>query len=427
VGNLATSADHTFTTASSQGPYNGGGTALTPPVADADGPYAGSVNTSINLSGLKSKDMDGTIIGYRWDWTNDGTYDTDWSSNGTVTHVYPLAGIYTVKLQVKDNDNLTGVDTTTVIIRSKPGIFASPDVLSTIQTLFGITLTTPFYANDTNGDGIVDSFTDPNQRLTLVRFVDITGHPSFLLSIDNDRKPEFFWDTTNNTITPVTDTPAALGNVSLNTTAREIIIDINVQKTGWIYLTFDDAYPLTTYPDFMFTLKTSDGRTIPSSHLWRDNGTISALDDASLLYRAIYQYFTLPDSIQEPNGAIFPPTFAPLSGTIFTTPQPTILITYFEPVTITLAMLNNQNIIGQISTANPKTFSYTPSTGLVTGSYQLSMTVRSQNGNILTSSTNFFISLPQPTPPWSLYITISIIIVLIVIIILYILRRNLLI
>ncbi len=426
VGNLATSTDHTFTTASSQGPYYGGGTTLTPPVADADGPYAGYVNTSLNLSGLKSTDIDGTIIGYRWDWTNDGTYDTDWSSNGTITHVYPLVGIYTVKLQVKDNDNLTGVDTTTVIIKNKPGIVASHTALSMIQTLFGITLTTPFYANDTNDDGIVDSFTDPNQRLILVRFVDITGHPSFLLSIDNDNIPEFFWDTTNNTITPVTNTPATLGNVSLNTTAREIIIEINIQKTGWIYLTFDDAYPLTIYPDFTFTLKTSEGRTIPSDHLWRENGTISALDDASLLYLAVYQYFTLPDSFQEPNGAIFPPTFTPLSGTIFTNSQPTILIIYLEPVTITLAMLNNQNIIGQITSANHKTFTYTPTTGLVNDSYQLSITVRNQNGNTLTSSTDFFVSVPQPATPWLLYLSI-IIIVLIVVIILYILRRNLLI
>ena len=51
---------------------------ITKPTAHAGGPYKGYVNASISLNGLKSKDSDGSIIGYRWDFTNDGTYDTDW-------------------------------------------------------------------------------------------------------------------------------------------------------------------------------------------------------------------------------------------------------------------------------------------------------------------------------------------------------------
>jgi hypothetical protein len=427
IGNLATSIDYSFTTGSTGGgEYFGGGTTIPlAPTADADGPYVGYINGIITFSGSKSKDTDGTIVGYRWDWTDDGSYDTNWSSNDTMTHVYTTRGVYTAKLQVKDNDNLTDTDTTTVTIIYHPGIRASQSVLSAIQTQFGVTLTKLFYANDTNGDDIVDTFTDPNQKLTLVRIVDINGDVSFLLSTENDKIPEFFWDTKTNTITLVTNTPAALGNVSIDTNAREVTIEINVQKAGWIYLTFDDAYPLNQFPDFTLTLKTSDERTLPSNHIWRENNTIFALDDSSMIYLIIYNYTTLPTSFQQPNGAIFQPTFSPVYGTTFTSKRPTIVITYFEPVTVTIAMLNNQNIVAQITSTNSKTFTYTPASELASGSYLLTITVRNKNGNILTSTASYIVSLPTPQTPWLLYLTLIIVIVLVIALTLYFLRKNL--
>jgi PKD repeat protein len=85
------------------------------PVADAGGPYRGYVNTPITFSGSKSTD-DTEITGYRWDWTNDGIYDTDWSTVAITTHTYLSKGIYTLRLQVKDTENLTASNTTTVNI-----------------------------------------------------------------------------------------------------------------------------------------------------------------------------------------------------------------------------------------------------------------------------------------------------------------------
>jgi hypothetical protein len=87
-----------------------------PPVADADGPYYGDVGENIQLDGSGSYDPDGSIVGYRWDWTNDGTYDTGWSSSPTATHSYGSPGTYTVKLQVEDNDGATDTDTAPVNI-----------------------------------------------------------------------------------------------------------------------------------------------------------------------------------------------------------------------------------------------------------------------------------------------------------------------
>lgn len=86
------------------------------PTADASGPYYANVNNAITFDGSGSTDSDGSITGYRWDWTNNGEYDTDWLTSATTTHSYPNAGTYTVKLQIKDDDGICGTDTATATI-----------------------------------------------------------------------------------------------------------------------------------------------------------------------------------------------------------------------------------------------------------------------------------------------------------------------
>ena len=50
-------------------------------------------------------------IEVRWDWDNDGNWDTYWSTDKTATHQYSDPGVYTVVLQVRDStgqlDNCT--------------------------------------------------------------------------------------------------------------------------------------------------------------------------------------------------------------------------------------------------------------------------------------------------------------------------------
>jgi parallel beta-helix repeat protein len=87
-----------------------------PPVADAGGPYYANVNNAITFDGSGSSDTDGTIEKYRWDFTNDGTYDTSWLTTETTTHSYSSSGTYTVKLQVKDDDSVCDTNTATATI-----------------------------------------------------------------------------------------------------------------------------------------------------------------------------------------------------------------------------------------------------------------------------------------------------------------------
>ena len=78
-----------------------------PPIADINGPYQGYINQTITFDASNSIDTDGTIEYYRWDFTNDGLWDTSWVEQTTMTYTYPNARNYTVKLQVKDDKGAT--------------------------------------------------------------------------------------------------------------------------------------------------------------------------------------------------------------------------------------------------------------------------------------------------------------------------------
>jgi len=116
----------------------GGGGSAPPPanlLANAGGPYESSVYQTITFDGSESS---GTITGYRWDFDNDGTYDTDWLAISTTTHAYSTAGTYTVKLQVKDDTDATATDTTTSTINEQQ-VETYPPIAATNGPYTGLT------------------------------------------------------------------------------------------------------------------------------------------------------------------------------------------------------------------------------------------------------------------------------------------------
>lgn len=109
-----------FTVQSSYTPPPGGGGGdepelNDPPVAHAGGPYKGTVDVPVTFDASQSTDDVG-VVGYRWDWENDGLYDTEWLTTITATHTYTITGVFTVRLQVKDAENLTDSGTSIVTI-----------------------------------------------------------------------------------------------------------------------------------------------------------------------------------------------------------------------------------------------------------------------------------------------------------------------
>jgi PKD repeat protein len=81
------------------------------PMANTGGPYNGTVNMPVTFDGNGSKDADGSIKTYSWDF-GDGS-----SGNGVkTTHSYTQSGTYDLTLKVTDDAGDSATDTTEVTI-----------------------------------------------------------------------------------------------------------------------------------------------------------------------------------------------------------------------------------------------------------------------------------------------------------------------
>ncbi len=101
----------------------------TPPVADANGPYAGYEGSLITFNSSGSYDLDDNIIIYEWDFDGDGIYETNtYETNGTVNHTWCDDYFGNVSLRVTDSCGATDVNNTTVtVLNVPPTADAGPD------------------------------------------------------------------------------------------------------------------------------------------------------------------------------------------------------------------------------------------------------------------------------------------------------------
>jgi PKD repeat protein len=81
------------------------------PVASAGGNVAGTAGSPISFSGAASQDPDGTINSYSWNFGDGAT-----ATGVSVSHAYPNAGTYTVRLTVTDNSGATASDATVAVV-----------------------------------------------------------------------------------------------------------------------------------------------------------------------------------------------------------------------------------------------------------------------------------------------------------------------
>lgn len=89
-------------------------TSITPPVANAGGPYYATAATNIQFDGSSSYDSDGTIVSYSWDF-GDGQSGTGINPS----HAYAASGLYNVTLTVTDNVGGTSRATASVSISNQ--------------------------------------------------------------------------------------------------------------------------------------------------------------------------------------------------------------------------------------------------------------------------------------------------------------------
>lgn len=81
-------------------------------------PNSGSTQTNFLFDASTSSDNedDKSVLVVRWDWQNDGVWDTDWTANMTENHTYPQEGNYNATMQVKDSGGLTASTSKNIVV-----------------------------------------------------------------------------------------------------------------------------------------------------------------------------------------------------------------------------------------------------------------------------------------------------------------------
>jgi PKD repeat protein len=85
----------------------------------------------ISFDASSSKDPDGSIAKYEWDFDGNGTYETSGGSNPVISHSYATPATYTVGLRVTDNGGKIATTTRSVSVNSGEISKYSDSVLAT--------------------------------------------------------------------------------------------------------------------------------------------------------------------------------------------------------------------------------------------------------------------------------------------------------
>jgi formylglycine-generating enzyme required for sulfatase activity len=127
-------------------------------------PAEGTTGTAFQVDASCSSDGQDSVstLQVRWDWENDGTWDTEYSATKTASHQYGTAGAKAIVLELKDTSGLTDTDTASVTVIDpgnfvliQPGAFvmgSPPDELcrsSLNEPQHDVALTSSFYVATT--------------------------------------------------------------------------------------------------------------------------------------------------------------------------------------------------------------------------------------------------------------------------------------
>ncbi len=347
-----------------------------------------NVSESIEFDASDSFDLDGEIISYQWDFGN-GITKKEMITN----YEFSTDGTYNVVLTVTDDEGNTGNCEKTIQVQPAIPLNASSETLLVINNkgILSKSLTDPFVCYDTDGNGDVDMFVDPNGEITLVSVINLDDEVTFLLSVDDTEVPEFFWQPESDTIEFISLVTPTVSeeNVVINYQSEEATLTIEVDKSGWIWIDIED----TLYPDsdLKKIRDASNGQDISNELIWRKNNHIYVLDDPSTEYNIVFED-VLPEIEVD---------FHPADSGVIDEFQKTITISYNVPVSISYASFNNIEVTTALETLDNKTFTFTPPGYWENGTYTFIIEVEAVHGSKSSSdaATYFYFQYAQPPQP----------------------------
>jgi PKD repeat protein len=121
--NLTATASNVFLGSTSQfsSPYVIGVCNNPPTAAFSFSPNNVNKCTTIAFDASTSSDTEDALsaLQVRWDWENDGTFDTSLSDQKTAEHLFNTSGLHSVRLEVQDSGGLTDSATQQVTITAE--------------------------------------------------------------------------------------------------------------------------------------------------------------------------------------------------------------------------------------------------------------------------------------------------------------------
>jgi len=272
-----------------------------PPIANANGPYAGMEGQTVEFDASASYDPEGMPLTYYWEF---GDGETAVTTQPTITHIYAQEGNYTVTLIVNDSvQNSTPSITYALINDTEPKANFTANVTSGFAPL-----TVQFNDSsvsydgiiawkwDFNGDGIIDS----NEQNPTHTYDEAGTYTVSLTVCEADGDSDTETKTDYITVTSAADTePPTIESVTLDTYINipnsSFHVTVNATDNVGVTSVTADGINLTKKDNIW----EGDIYIPPETHEGKYNITIIAEDDAGNFNKTTVYY-----SVVIPTGGL---------------------------------------------------------------------------------------------------------------------------